>query len=171
MTEGRTQRGPFDPTRLFLALDEARIDYVLVGGLAVGAHGAPRATRDVDICPNPDEANLARLADFLRLVNARAADATEFAEDELPPHDLGGLKAGGNFRLHTDLGPLDVMQFLEPFDERMWATLDAHAEQRHLAGVRIRVCGYEDLLRMKEAAGRDQDRIDVSNLKAARSEL
>jgi hypothetical protein len=63
------------------------------------------------------------------------------------------------------------MQHLEPFEDDTWETLDKHSEERHLAGVTIRVCSYEDLLAMKEAAGRDQDRIDVNNLKAARREL
>jgi hypothetical protein len=166
-----TRRGPFDPTRLFQALDEAQIDYIMIGGLALGAHGAPRGTKDLDICPNPDAANLGRLADFLASVHAKNIDEDEFDADELPNHDLEGLQGGGDFRLLTDLGPLNVMQYLEPFEDDTWGTLDKHSEERHLAGVTIRVCGYEDLLQMKEAAGRGQDRIDVNNLKAARREL
>jgi hypothetical protein len=38
----------------------------LIGGLAVNAHGVIRSTKDVDICPSPDAANLARLADLLQ---------------------------------------------------------------------------------------------------------
>ena len=30
-------------------MDEAGVDYALCGGLAVAAHGAPRATRDIDL--------------------------------------------------------------------------------------------------------------------------
>jgi hypothetical protein len=162
---------PFDPTQLFQALDKAQIDYIMVGGFALGAHGAPRGTKDLDICPDPDSRNLGRLASFLASVNARNIDQGEFEPGEFPRHDLEGLKGGGNFRLLTDLGPLDVMQHLEPFEDNTWQTLYKHSEERHLAGVTIRVCGYEDLLAMKEAAGRDQDVIDVNNLKAARREL
>ncbi len=46
-----------------------------------------------------------------------------------------------------------------------------HAEERRAFGTTVRVCSYEDLLEMKQAAGRDQDRIDIENLKAARREL
>ena len=164
-------RGPFDPTRLFQALDKAQIDYIMVGGLALGAHGVPRGTKDLDICPSPDAANLGRLAEFLVSVKAESIDAGEFVADELPTHDFEGLKAGGNFRLRTDLGQLDVMQYLEPFEKDSWKTLSRRSEERRLAGVTIRVCSYEDLLAMKEAAGRDQDRIDASNLRAARRGL
>lgn len=63
------------------------------------------------------------------------------------------------------------MQYLQPFGEETWAKLDRHAETRRAFGQRIRVCGYEDLIAMKRAADRGQDRIDVTNMKAARREL
>lgn len=57
--------------RARLGLDDAGVDYVLIGGLAVGAHGFPRATKDLDIVPAPDAANLDRLATLLRRVGAQ----------------------------------------------------------------------------------------------------
>jgi hypothetical protein len=168
---GGSKRVVLDPVAVFEALGDAEVDYVLIGGLAVGAHGAGRATRDVDICPNPSESNLRRLADLLESIDAVSADEDEFGADELPPHDLEGLKAGGNFRLRTRIGALDVMQYVEPFGGETWSTLDKHAEDRQAFGQTVRVCGYENLLEMKQAAGRDLDRIDIENLKAARREL
>lgn len=165
------QREVLDPRELFNSLAEARVDYILVGGLAVAAHGAPRATEDLDICPDPDAANLQRLADFLEGIEAKNMDEDEFGADELPAHDLDGLRAGGNFRLRTRLGRFDVMQCLRPFEDRTWEVLDRHAEERHVFGHRIRVCSYEHLLEMKRAADRDQDRIDINSIKAARREL
>lgn len=41
----------FAPERLVAALNGAGADYVIVGGLAVGAHGVVRATRDLDVVP------------------------------------------------------------------------------------------------------------------------
>lgn len=161
----------FDPAELFRALATAEIDYVLIGGLAVGAHGAVRATQDVDICPDPSVGNLRRLADLLVEIDAVNADVDEFSPDELPDHDLDGLRAGGNFRLRTRLGRLDVMQHVAPFGDETWATLDRHAEQRAAFGVSLRVCDYDTLIAMKRAAGRGQDRVDLENLKAARREL
>lgn len=161
----------FDPAAIFRALAEARVDYVLIGGLAVGAHGAGRATRDVDICPDPSDDNLRRLADLLEETGAVNVDAGEFTADELPAHDRDGLRGGGNFRLRTRIGRLDVMQHVEPFGDDTWAVLDRHAEKRSAFGSSLRVCDYETLIEMKRAAGRDQDRIDIENLKAARREL
>jgi len=41
---------------LLRRLHDAGIDYVVVGGLAVIAHGVQRFTNDLDICPAPDPA-------------------------------------------------------------------------------------------------------------------
>jgi hypothetical protein len=52
-----------------------------------------------------------------------------------------------------------------------WKELARHAVKRNFLGHECLFCSYEDLLSMKRGAGRPQDRIDVENLKAARSEL
>jgi hypothetical protein len=56
----------FEPDRLVAALNAAQIEYVIVGGLAVGAHGVVRATRDLDLVAAPDQRNMGRLADCLQ---------------------------------------------------------------------------------------------------------
>ena len=48
----------FAPERIVAALNDAGIAYVIVGGIAVAAHGVVRATRDLDLVPEPDAANL-----------------------------------------------------------------------------------------------------------------
>ena len=169
--EPTSRRVVLDPAAIFKALAETEIDYVLIGGLAVGAHGAARATKDVDICPDPAEENLRRLAGLLESIDAVNADESQFKPDELPAHDLEGLRGRGNFRLRTRLGDLDVMQYVDPFEDETWTILDRHAEDRQAFGHTVRVCSYEDLLEMKRAAGRDQDRIDIENIRAARREL
>ena len=55
----------FEPDRLVAAFNAAQIEYVIVGGLAVGAHGVVRATRDLDLVAAPDQRNMDRLADCL----------------------------------------------------------------------------------------------------------
>jgi hypothetical protein len=87
---------------------------VLIWGLAVGAHGFPRATKDLDIVPAPDAANLERLAAVLRSLGARHFGAGDFHPGEFPldPLDPADLREGGNFVLATRLGRLDVMQWV-----------------------------------------------------------
>jgi hypothetical protein len=161
---------PLKPGRLIGVLLDRGVEFIVVGAFAVAAHGHPRGTKDVDICPDPAPENLRRLAAALDELDAEPLDLGEF-EGELDRRpDFDGLRAGGNWCLATRLGQLDVMQFLSGL-EQGYADLEPHAEERDFVGHRVRFCSYEDLIAMKEAAGRDQDVIDVRNLRAARGEL
>lgn len=65
---------PLDLQQMFAALAEHRIDYVVIGGVAVQVHGHRRTTRDLDVIPAPDEENLDRLANALRELEAHPRD-------------------------------------------------------------------------------------------------
>jgi hypothetical protein len=62
---------PLDAEQILRALADHRVDYVIVGGLAVQAHGHLRTTVDIDVLPRPESANLGRLADALNSLDAR----------------------------------------------------------------------------------------------------
>jgi hypothetical protein len=63
-----------------------------VGGFAVAAHGHPRATRDIDICPESSDANLRRLAVALAELEAEPIGLDDFqGEFDLEP-DFDGLR-------------------------------------------------------------------------------
>ena len=160
---------------LLEVIDAHEVAYVIIGGFAVAAHGHPRATKDVDICPDTKRANLRRLAAALEELEATPINLDEFEEEfDLRP-DYEGLRQGGNWTLMTKHGRVDVMQTFsfEGTDEGLggYADIAGHAVSRDFYGKPRRFCGYEDLLAMKRAAGRDQDRIDVNSLKQARREL
>jgi len=165
---------PLRPEPLLAALTDHEVEFVIVGGYAVAAHGFARATKDIDICPDPSDDNLERLAGALVALEAAPIGLDEFeGEFDLEP-DLGGLRMGGNWTLMTKHGRLDVMQIFsfEPGDkEGDYSNLAAHAVERTFLGHRVRFCSYDDLLRMKRAAGRTQDKVDIETLRAARGEL
>ncbi len=159
----------FAPDELIAALADGGVDYVLIGGLAVGAHGFPRATKDIDIVPAPDASNLKRLAAVLRTVGARHHGLGDFDPSEFPfdPLDPAQLAEGGNFVLITRLGRLDVMQWVPGIPgELAFEHLARDAVDTSLGGHRIRVCSREDLVAMKRAAGRPQDLLDLEELGA-----
>lgn len=62
---------PFRLQELLARLVEADVRFVLVGGLAVGAWGYVRGTKDVDVVPDPATENLERLAELLRELNGK----------------------------------------------------------------------------------------------------
>ncbi|MBK8293867.1 MAG: hypothetical protein IPK93_03475 [Solirubrobacterales bacterium] len=155
-----------DAGRLLMALREAGVEFVVIGGFAVSAHGYPRGTKDLDIVPNPDAGNLDRLAKLLENLGAEMLGAEDFEPDELIEPDTEGLRSGGNFVLGTKLGRLDIMQSVGPdLDFQM---LEADAVEDQVFGQPVRFCGYEHLVEMKRSAGRPEDLIDLERLREAR---
>jgi hypothetical protein len=167
-----TDRAPvLHAERLLRTLREHGVDLVIIGGFALSAHGVIRATKDVDIVPDPDPANLRRLAEALRALDAEVLLAEDFAPSELglEPDDAG-LALGGNWVLRTRLGRLDVMQDVPGL--KSYAALRARAVGVDVpdAGPLL-FAGLDDLIAMKVAAGRPQDQLDVASLLRARGEI
>jgi hypothetical protein len=164
---------PLRPEPLLTTLVEHEVAFIVVGGYAVAAHGFVRATKDIDICPDPDPENLRLLADALDALEAEPIGLDDFAagEFDLKP-DLEGLQYGGNWTLHTKHGRLDVLQHIQGLgtDGGGWRELAPHAVARQFLGHDCLFCSYEDLLKMKRAADRPQDHVDITSLKAARGE-
>jgi hypothetical protein len=156
-----------DPEPLLRFLHEQGVEHILIGGVAVAAHGYPRPSKDLDVVPDADPANLTRLAQALALLHARPAELGDFAANEIPGdatsvHDLA---LGGNFRLETDLGPLDVMQWVSGIDtDDLYSKLDRDALVFWLGDTPVRYCGLSDLRTMKRAAGRPRDLDDLEHL-------
>lgn len=143
------------------------VDFVVIGGVAVGYHGYVRATKDVDIVPASDRENLERLARTLHRLEARVEGGEDFEPSELPdPLDPDALASGGNWVLSTRLGRLDLMQWIG--DDALWARLSPAAIEDEIDGLRIKIVSYEDLAALKELAGRPQDLIDLERLREAR---
>lgn len=164
---------PLEPEPLIGTLVDHQVSFIVVGGYAVAAHGFVRATKDIDICPDPSEENLHRLAAALDELDAEPTGLDDFAEGEfdLEPN-FEGLSYGGNWTLRTKFGRLDVLQHIEGLGEDGggWKEMSRHAVGRTFLGHQCLFCSYEDLVRMKRAAGRPQDEVDISSLKAARGE-
>lgn len=161
-----TEIFPLDVEALLSKLERAEVRFVVIGGFAVGAHGYLRATKDLDIVPDPDPENLARLASLLAELNASVLGVEDFAEDEVVQPDAGGLEMGGNFVMTTAHGRLDIMQLIGPDLE--YADLDAAAVEDEVFGHRVRFCGFDHLVAMKESAGRPEDEIDLKRLSESR---
>ena len=158
------ERRALNPQALLACLTGHRVEFVVIGGFSVAAHGVVRATKDLDIVPEPSAANRKRLAAALVELQAEV-DLGDMGADELGiTPDEQGLAAGGNCVLQTIHGRLDVMQDVPGL--RSWEQLRAEAVPR--AGVLY--AGYEHLVSMKSAAGREQDLVDIAALRAARGE-
>jgi predicted nucleotidyltransferase len=147
----------FDPAGILRALNARGVDYVLIGGFAVIAHGHLRATADVDVLPNPAVENMAPLAAALADLGAELAGVDAHLRGiELSAETLAN---GANFTLTTRLGDLDVMQ--EVPGAVAYERLAGDSVATELDGVPVRVVSLDDLIALKRAADRGRDRDDL----------
>ncbi len=162
--------GPIDPVALLRALSTAGVEHVVIGGFAVISHGVVRVTKDLDICPGPARANLERLARCLADLQVVQVGAGDFDEAEMPfdPTRADDLAQGGNFRLDSPLGILDVMQWVSGIEgAHAYPALAGDAVDTEVEGVPVRICSLSRLRAMKRAAGRPQDLQDLADLAIA----
>ena len=138
------------------------VDYVVVGGIAAIRHGSRRATRDLDIVPEPSAGNYARLAAALREIDAhvRGVDAHLLGID---PTDPDVLARGADVGLATDLGMVGVLQELVGVD---YAGLRSRATPGRLGREAILLAGVDDLIAMKLRAARPIDLQDIAAITA-----
>jgi hypothetical protein len=149
------------------ALNDAGVPFVVVGGLAVIAHGYGRSTFDVDLVIRLQEDCIKRAFEALNRIDYHPAvpvTAEEFSNPEIRERlrvskHMEVLKFWSDLHRET---PLDVF-ISEPFDFQ--EEYDQAMKQESSPGHPVRVLRYETLLAMKRAAGRPQDLADVSELR------
>jgi hypothetical protein len=156
----------FDPLAALRALVDHGVRFVVVGGLAARVHGSPTVTNDTDVCYARDRENLERLAAALKDLGARLRGVDE----DLPfILDAKTLAAGCNFTFTTSAGSLDVLGL--PSGTSGYDDLAAGAERLDLGGgLVVDVVAIEDLIRMKRAAARRKDLVEVEVLLAVKEE-
>ena len=146
---------PAGLTTLLTRLAAAGVDFLLVGGLAAVAQGAPLTTQDVDIVHLRTPTNVDALLALLTSVNARYRGRPG---PPLPPARDARLGAGHNLFM-TDLGPLDVLGVIE--DGRGYDDLAPSAIDIDVAGHRVRVVGLATLAELKRGATTAKDKLTL----------
>ena len=150
----------FDLRSLLDALNKSEVRFVVIGGVAVGAHGYVRGTEDLDLVPDPDPENLERLSAALGELEATLPTVEERKFDSTV--DASVIQRGGNVTAMTKFGGLDVVQRARGVPS--YTQLAEDAVPSDLFGIPVLVCSLVRLREMKQAQGRVQDRADLENL-------
>ncbi|MCP3957034.1 MAG: hypothetical protein GY719_04195 [bacterium] len=157
----------FEP--LFRALNTAEARYVVVGGVATVLHGYARLTADVDLIVDLEPSEALKVIDALvglGLEPRVPVQARDFAE----PERRKSWIREKNMQVFSLWDPRDPMRVVDlfvdhPIDfEGLWS----RSELVELSTTAVRVASIDDLIRLKELAGRDQDRADVEKLREIR---
>ena len=151
---------------LFRALQEQKVRYLVVGGVAVNLHGIGRLTVDVDLMLALDAQNLERFVSVARRFPlkpvipvkledfADAAKVNEWIEKK-------GMLAFALRSADPATPTVDILvKPIVPFDEA-WA----RRVQRAVENVAIPIAAIEDIIRLKTGTGRQKDEADIKALR------
>ena len=174
----RTQRSCTSPTapavaeleveKIFAALHDHGVRYVLIGGLAGVVQGSPGLTEDADIFPDMAEENLERLAACLRDLGARLRVPGEVDGVPFDPHPalLGQMSSLTLVTVHGDLDLVTAPAGLDDYDSVM-----RNAITITIDGIPVPTASLDDVIHSKEAANRPKDHLSLPYLRALRDEI
>lgn len=129
-----------------------KAEYLIVGGYAVGVHGHPRYTGDLDIWLNPSPQNAALI---LKCVNDFGFSSYGLTQSDFTKQ--GNVIQLGYPPLRIDLlTEIDGVKFENCYENRKEVIID---------DLHVNFIGYEDLLKNKKESGRPRDLDDIDNLK------
>ena len=158
--------------KLFQALNDAEVDYAVVGGVAVNFHGYQRFTKDVDLLVSLTASNLQQLVTCLKALGFKPIYPISI-DDFLDEKKRAVWVKERNmmvFSLVSDSMPsLTLDLFVQPpynysaiKEDLVHETISPH--------VSLPVIDLKRLIAMKELAGRQQDLSDIEHLKKLHNE-
>ncbi len=136
---------------LFAALLTTGVDYVVVGGVAVNAHGFVRNTRDLDVFFRPTVENAQAVFRALGALGAPldGIDATDLLDDV------------EHYQLQTKHGRIDLLASIGEMNfDHVWR----NRVEAEIDGVMVRFISKEDLIQNKRQVGRLIDLADAQEL-------
>ncbi|HET9367362.1 MAG TPA: hypothetical protein VFO22_04770 [Candidatus Udaeobacter sp.] len=155
-----------DIRAILRALNDANVRYLIVGGLAVVAHGYVRFTQDIDVVIELEGENIMRAMTTLARIGYQPlvpVDAMQFADSHLRQQwrEEKGMIVFQMLDPNRESTRLDIF-VTEPFE---FATEFEKATWHAWGDLRAPVLRLETLIAMKEASGRSQDIADASVLR------
>ena len=157
---------------LLATLSSGKIDYVLVGGLAVALHGYQRVTMDVDVVLALDDENLAKFVDCAKSANLKPVlpvpiDSLRDAALIDQWHRENGMLAFALRGPNVMATVIDVLvRPVVSFDE-----LKRNAVTKRVGPLSIPVASIDDLITLKTGTGRSKDALDIDELRKIKLQL
>jgi hypothetical protein len=163
----RDESQRYDPISPMLALADANVDFVVIGGVAAQVHGSAQLTFDLDVAYVRSERNLTQMVGVLRSLHAELRGA--------PPGrfpfqlDERSLEAGANFTFATDFGSVDILA--DPAGPPSYEKLRADAVSQDVDGRTVHFASIDHLIAMKDAVGRPKDKNAAAELRVLAEEI
>jgi hypothetical protein len=150
---------PLDAETLVPYLVNRKVEFVLIGGLAMRVQGSAHITEDLDICYQRTPENIAAIAAAFEPLHTYLRGVPPGLPFKL---DAQTIQSGLNFTLVTDLGDVDLLgevSGIGSFEQAL-----AQSESWEIFGVTVRVFSLDALIKSKKAAGRVKDQGHLAEL-------
>lgn len=136
---------------LYRSLKRNKVKYLIIGGIACGIYGSPRATKDLDILIEPTMENAKRL--LLALREAKFGTAYLTTTEKILANEIN---------IFEDVIRLDVLTKVKGL---VFTAVWQRRQEKLLRNVKIKVISLDDLILSKNASARRIDKEDVKVLK------
>jgi len=128
------------------------VKYLVIGGYAVAVYGYPRLTKDLDVCIQVSEENAEKMT---QVINDFGLGSLKLKKEDFLKKDFVTQLGYAPVRIDI-LNDLDAVSFDDAWKKRIVVMI---------SDVSINFIGYDELLKVKEKAGRKQDIADIEKLK------
>lgn len=150
---------------LFKALNDADVQYVVVGGLATVLHGYARLTADVDLVINLEQAEATKAINAITSLGYKArlpVDPIQFTDETIRESWINEK----NMLVFSFYQPENPLLILDVFVREPFPIEDMlkNAVRMDVGGVDVPVCAINDLIAMKKKASRPKDIEDIKFL-------
>lgn len=142
-----------DFQEFLLALNEKKVNYVLVGGYSVIYHGFPRTTGDLDLFVEVSKNNYDKLVQAFELFKMATFDMTE-----------DSFLNQSTINVYTFGRPPVCIEILKEISGFTFQEINENAIQTVFEGIPMKIIHLNDLRRNKEISGRSKDLNDLENL-------
>jgi len=148
-------------SNLLQRLAKSGVDFVVIGGFAGVLHGSSLVTRDLDICAVLTSENVERLREALKDLHPHHRMTPQHLSFLQTPKPGEGVS---NLYLQTDWGVVDILSSVLGLGD--FESIKATAENFEIGEETCKLIGVHDLIRAKEALGREKDLLAVKELRA-----
>jgi hypothetical protein len=155
-----------DLKKAITRLVENDVEFVIVGGVAVGLHASAYITQDLDLCFSRSNENIEKLVRALRPFEPRFRN---FPEGLPFVFDNATLRNGTNFTFETTIGDIDLLGEVKGLGD--YAEAVKKSEIYEVYGLKIKALNLDALIDTKSAANRPKDQLVLPALLALREAL
>ena len=158
--------------KIIQELEKRKIKYLVIGGVAVNLHGYSRVTNDLDLMISFEKENIAK---FIELVNALGytpkapVELKEFADSA----KRETWKKEKNMQVFSVRNPNDEFEYIDVMIQDHIDFEEAYKNRQIYADdkISVSVISIDDLISLKELAGRGRDLLDMKILRKLKEQL